>query len=153
MGAPEAAQFLSHLALAGDVAASTQNQALNALAALVYLSWLGKGGLPELALLCARKADYLRERILALPGVEPYTAGPMFREFAVRLPRPAAQVVDALADGGFLAGLDVGRFYPGGDDVLLIAVTERRTRAQMDAYVEALADVLAGRRVKEVRHA
>ena len=105
------------------------NQALNALAALVYLSWLGKRGLPELALLCARKADYLRERMLALPGVEPYTAGPVFREFAVRLPRPAAEVVAALAGRGFLAGLDAGRFYPGLDDVLLIAVTERRTRA------------------------
>jgi glycine dehydrogenase subunit 1 len=129
------------------------NQALNALAALVYLSWLGKRGLPDLALLCARKADYLRERILALPGVEPYTAGPVFREFAVRLPRPAAGVVAALAGGGFLAGLDAGRFYAGHDDVLLIAVTERRTRAELDAFVEALADALAGRRVKEVRRA
>jgi len=129
------------------------NQALNALAALVYLSWLGKRGLPELALLCARKADYLRERVLALPDVEPYTAGPIFREFAVRLPRPAAGVAAVLAGRGILAGLDAGRFYRGLDDVLLIAVTEKRTRGEMDAFAEALADTLAGRRVKEVRHA
>ena len=129
------------------------NQALNALAALVYLSWLGKRGLPELALLCARKADYLRERILALPGVEPYTAGPIFREFAVRLPRPAAEVVAALAGCGIIAGLDAGRFYPGLDDVLLIAVTERRTRAELDGFVGSLADALAGHLAQEVRHA
>jgi glycine dehydrogenase subunit 1 len=115
------------------------NQALNALAALAYLGWLGKQGLPELALLCARKADYLRERLLALPGVEPYTVGAVFREFAVRLPLPAAGVVRALEPQGFLAGLDAGRFYDGLDDVLLIAVTERRTKAQMDAFVAALA--------------
>jgi glycine dehydrogenase subunit 1 len=129
------------------------NQALNALAALVYLSWLGKRGLPELALLCARKADYLRERILVLPGVEPYTAGPIFREFAVRLPRPAAEVAAALAGRGILAGLDAGRFYPGLEDVLLVAVTEKRTRAELDVFVESLADALAGRLVKEARHA
>ena len=122
------------------------NQALNALAALVYLGWLGKQGLPELALLCARKADYLRERILALPGVEPYTVGAVFREFAVRLPRPAREVIDALVGEGVLAGLDVGRFYPGLEDVLLIAVTEKRTRAQMDAFVILLERALAGRR-------
>ena len=129
------------------------NQALNALAALVYLSWLGKRGLPELALLCARKADYLRERILALPGVEPFTAGPIFREFAVRLPRPAAEVVATLAGRGILAGLDAGRFYAGLDDVLLIAVTEKRTRADLDVFVESLAAALAGRPVKEAHNA
>ncbi|MBM3148163.1 MAG: glycine dehydrogenase, partial [Actinobacteria bacterium] len=104
-----------------------------------YLGWLGKQGLPDLALLCARRADYLRERLLALPGVEPYTVGAVFREFAVRLPVPAADVVRALEPQGFLAGLDAGRFYRGLDDVLLIAVTERRTQAQMDAFVDALA--------------
>ena len=70
------------------------NHALNALATLVYLSWLGKEGLPELGLHCARKAAYLRERLLALPGVAAFTEGPVFREFAVRLPLPAAEVVE-----------------------------------------------------------
>jgi glycine dehydrogenase subunit 1 len=119
------------------------NQALCALGALVYLGWLGKQGLPELALLCARKTDYLRERLLTLPGVEPYTVGAVFREFAVRLPVPAADVIDALACDGILAGFDVGRFYPGLDDVLLVAVTERRTRDELDAFVDALDELLA----------
>lgn len=153
------------------------NHALNALATLVYLSWLGKEGLPELGLHCARKAAYLRERLLALPGVQAFTEGHIFREFAVRLPRPAAEVIDALAPQGFLAGVPAGRFAaqfagllpaaggdggqaggggragggrtPGGtlDDVLLVAVTERRTRAELDSYVDALGEVLSGEEV------
>ncbi len=119
------------------------NHALNALAALVYLSWLGKQGLPELGLLCARKADYLRARLLEIPDVAPYTAGPIVREFALRLPRPAAGIISALAERGYLAGVDAGRFYAGLDDVLVLAVTERRTRAEMDAFAGALADELA----------
>ena len=84
------------------------NQALNALAALVHLAWLGKQGLPELAETCLRRAAYLRERLLALPGVTAYTEGPVFREFAVRLPLPAEELVDALVPKGFLAGVPLG---------------------------------------------
>ena len=128
------------------------NHALNALATLVYLSWLGKEGLPDLGLHCARKAAYLRERLLALPGVAAFTEGPVFREFAVRLPRPAAAVVDALVPEGFLAGVAVGRFagqFDGDplDDVLLVAVTEKRTRAELDAFAEALGRVLTSAEV------
>ena len=124
------------------------NHALNALAALVYLSWLGKRGLPELVALCARKTAYLRERLLQLPGVEAFTAGPVVREFAVRLPLPAASVVEALVPQGLLAGVPAARFaglFPAGehfaglDDVLIVAVTEKRTRAQLDLFVDELA--------------
>ena len=94
------------------------NHALNALATLVYLSWLGKEGLPELGLHCARKAAYLRERLLALPGVTAFTEGPVFREFAVRLPRPAAEVVEALVPQGYLAGVAVSRFAGQFDGLL-----------------------------------
>jgi glycine dehydrogenase subunit 1 len=129
------------------------NHALNALAALVHLSWLGREGLAELGLLCARKAHYLRARLLELPGVSAYTEGPVVREFAVRLPVPAADLVDALVPAGILAGVPAGRIAgrlpaTGGDedldDVLLVAVTERRTRAELDAYVAAVSAALAG---------
>ncbi len=133
------------------------NHALNALAALVYLSWLGPEGLAELGLLCARKAAYLRQALLAVPGVTAFTAGPVFREFAVRLPLPAAQLVEALVPLGFLAGVPAERFAAqfGGaagdlDGVLLIAVTEKRTCAEMDAFVAAVAAHLAS---GEVPHA
>lgn len=125
------------------------NHALNALAAVVYLSWLGKDGLPELGLHCARKAAYLRQRLLALPGVAAFTEGPVFREFAVRLPLPAIDLVEALVPAGFLAGVDAGRFagrFGDGDaldDILLVAVTEQRTRAEMDDFVAAVGRHLA----------
>ena len=124
------------------------NHALNALAALVHLAWLGKQGLPELAETCLRRTAYLRERLLALPGVATYTEGPVFREFAVRLPLPAQTLADALVPKGFLAGVPLGRFgetFAAGsalDDVLLLAVTEKRTRAEMDAFVGAVAEVI-----------
>ena len=128
------------------------NHALNALAALVHLSWLGREGLSELGLLCARKTAHLRQALLALPGVTAYTEGPVFREFAVRLPVPAAQVVEALVPQGFIAGVPAARFaaqFTGADldEVLLVAVTERRTRAEMDAFVGAVAAHLAGAEV------
>jgi glycine dehydrogenase subunit 1 len=118
------------------------NHALNALAAVVYLSWLGKKGLPELGEVCLRRAAHLRERLLALPGVAAYTEGPVFREFAVRLPIPAGRLVEDLLPLGYLAGLDVGRLVPGLDDVLLVAVTEKRTPAELDAFVAAVAEVI-----------
>jgi glycine dehydrogenase subunit 1 len=112
------------------------NHALNALAGLVYLSWLGREGLPALGLQLARSASYLRGRLLALPGVAAYTRGPVVREFAVRLPVAADALVAALVEHGYLAGLDLGRFRPELDHVLLLAVSERRTRAEIDAFVE-----------------
>ena len=118
------------------------NHALNALAGLVYLSWLGKEGLPALGLQLARSAAYLRERLLRLPGVTPYTSGPVFREFAVTLPVAAGELVAALAERGYLAGLDLGRFDPALDHVLLLAVSERRTRAEIDAFVEEVSSHL-----------
>jgi glycine dehydrogenase subunit 1 len=132
------------------------NHALNALAALVHLAWLGKQGLPELAETCLRRAAYLRERLLALPGVIAFTEGPVVREFAVRLPLPAKALVDALVPRGFLAGVPLGWVagFMGGasrgrdaaavalDDVLLLAVTEKRTRAEIDAFVDAVAEAI-----------
>jgi glycine dehydrogenase subunit 1 len=125
------------------------NHALNALAALVHLAWLGKQGLPELAETCLRRTAYLRERLLALPGVAAYTEGPVVREFAVRLPLPARDLVDALVPRGFLAGVPLGwvaGFMSASDDalddVLLIAVTEKRTKTEIDAFVDAVAEVI-----------
>ncbi|HEX9124331.1 MAG TPA: aminomethyl-transferring glycine dehydrogenase subunit GcvPA [Actinomycetota bacterium] len=117
------------------------NQTLMAIAAAVYLAWLGPHGLIEIGRQCAAKAAYAFERITEVGGVEPmFPGGPFFKEFAVRLPRPAGEVVDALVDRGFLAGVPL----PDADGHgLLVAVTERRTRDQIDALAETLAEVLA----------
>ena len=117
------------------------NQTLMALAATIHLAWLGPEGLAELGRQCASKATYAFERLTAVPGVEPAFPGRgFFKEFTVRLPRPAVQVRDALVDRGFLAGVPAPW---AGEDALIVAVTERRTRREIDALADALSEVLA----------
>ena len=116
------------------------NQTLMALAATIYLGWLGPAGLRELGEACVAKAAYAAERLCALPGVElAFPDATSFKEFAVRLPQPAIRIRDALIDRGFLAGV------PDASDgsVLLVAVTERRTRQEIDALARAMGEVLA----------
>jgi glycine dehydrogenase subunit 1 len=116
------------------------NQTLLAIAAAIYLAWLGPEGLRELGRRCAAKARYAAERLTAIPGVELLFPGaPFFKEFALRLPGPAAEIRDALVDRGFLAGVPL---EDADGRALLVAVTERRTRAEIDAFAEALAEVL-----------
>jgi len=117
------------------------NQTLMAIAATVYLSWLGPEGLAELGRRCTAKAAYAAERLLQIPGVEPLFPGaPFFKEFALRLPRPADEVRDELIERGFLAGVPL----PDADGrALLVAVTERRTKAEIDALAGAMGETLA----------
>ena len=116
------------------------NQTLMAIAATIYLGWLGPEGLAEVGRQSAAKAAYAAGRLTELPGVSLLHADArFFKEFALRLPRPAAGVVEELTERGYLAGVP----YPAaGDDVLLVAVTERRTKAQIDGFAETLAEVL-----------
>ena len=117
------------------------NQTLMALAATIYLSWLGPEGYRELGEQCAARAAYAFERLCAVPGVEPaYPQAAVFKEFALRLSRPATEVCSRLLDAGFLAGVPAPWVGP---EVLLVAVTEQRTRSQIDAFATALAAVLA----------
>ncbi|MFM7719415.1 MAG: aminomethyl-transferring glycine dehydrogenase subunit GcvPA [Actinomycetota bacterium] len=117
------------------------NQTLMAVAATIHLAWLGPRGLAELGEACAAKAAYAAERLTAIPGVALlHPDAPFFKEFALALPRPAAQVRDALLGRGFLAGVPL----PDADGrALLVAVTERRTRGEIDALAQAMGEVLA----------
>ena len=119
------------------------NEALNALAATVYLAWVGERGLREVAGLCARNAHYARDAIAGIPGFEPLFDSPFFNEFAVRTPVPAGEIVAALLEKGILAGLDLARYDYGLDRALLIALTERRDRSDIDRLVEALSEFAA----------
>jgi glycine dehydrogenase subunit 1 len=121
------------------------NQTLIAIAAMIQLSWLGTSGLRELALRCARGTRYTREAALGIPGVSLLAPAATLREFALRLPVPADTVVARMADEGFLAGVPVGLeggVVCDGGDALLVSVTERRTRDEIDAYVSALEKVV-----------
>lgn len=110
------------------------NETLIAVAFAVHLAWLGTHGLRELALRCARGARYTREALLGIGGVEAVAEAPVLREFGVRTPVAAEVVVERMAESGFLAGIPLDDEYGGG---LLVAVTERRTRHEIDAYVAA----------------
>ncbi len=114
----------------------TTNQTLLALGGLVYLSWLGPQGLREVGETCLALADYAKDR-LNLPLV--FSEETTFKEFAVRVGRPAREVVAAALAQGVHPGYALGRDYPGLDDALLIAVTERRTRDEIDRLAEVLA--------------
>jgi glycine dehydrogenase subunit 1 len=117
------------------------NQTLMALAAAVYLSWLGPEGLVELGRQCVAKTEYAATALAAVPGIRfEFPDEPRFKEFAVRLPRPVHEVIDAMVERGFLAGVPIPR---GRDDLLVVAVTERRSRAEIDAYVSAMSEVVA----------
>jgi len=116
------------------------NSGLCTLAFSIHLSLLGETGLRDLALLNHEKALATRDALATVPGVEILTSR-FFNEFAVRLPKPAAEVVEALAQHRVLAGVPYSRLNPGAgmDDVLLVAATE----TTLDADIRILAGMLA----------
>jgi glycine dehydrogenase subunit 1 len=119
------------------------SQALNALGGLIYLAWLGKRGVVELGELLAQRTAYARERLAALDGVELLHEAPVVREFAVRLEAPVTAVLDRVSEEGIAAGYPLGREYPEYEDGLLIALTERRSRADIDRLTDSLARTIA----------
>jgi glycine dehydrogenase subunit 1 len=120
----------------------TTNQTLLALGGLVYLTWLGPQGLRELGETCLSLAEYAKQRLGDEEGLEVlFSKQATFKEFAVRVGRNAREVVAAARERGVHPGYALGRDYEGMDDVLLVAVTERRTPAEIDLLAEALAEV------------
>jgi len=118
------------------------NEALNALAAGIYMAALGRQGIRRVAEVCARRAHYARERLCTIPGVRAAYDAPVFHEFALRVP-VAPEVLNArLAERGILGGLPLGEWYPDLADGWLVCVTEARTRAQIDALVAATAEAV-----------
>jgi glycine dehydrogenase subunit 1 len=121
------------------------SQALNALGGIVYLAWLGKRGVAELGELLAQRTAYARERLAQLDGVELLHEAPVVREFAVRLDAPVEPVLERCAEEGIAAGYWLGREYPEYDDGLLVALTERRSRADIDRLADALERAIAAK--------
>jgi len=120
------------------------NSGLCALAFTIHLALLGEAGFRKLAALNHGRAVQLAERLAGVTGVEVVTDA-FFNEFAVRLPRPAAEVVSELATREILAGVPVSRLIPGDaglDDILLVAATECNGEDDIDAFASALGEVL-----------
>ena len=113
-------------------------QALNALAGTIYLAWLGRRGIVELGELLVRRTAYARDRLAAVEGVELLHDAPVAREFALRLAAPVAEVLDRVSGEGIAAGYPLGREYPEYDNGLLVAITERRSKEDIDRLADAL---------------
>ncbi|MHC5021020.1 MAG: aminomethyl-transferring glycine dehydrogenase subunit GcvPA [Planctomycetota bacterium] len=122
------------------------SQSLYALRAAIYCSLLGPQGLREVAELSLTKAHTLARRLAAeAPGYElKFPDQPFVREFALRCPKPAAEVVAAGVEHGILAGIDCGQYDPALSDTLLVACTERRSAEDLDQYVAALNQIAEG---------
>jgi glycine dehydrogenase subunit 1 len=121
----------------------TTNQTLLALGGLVYLTWLGPQGLREVGETCMSLAGYAR-RLLEEAGLElAFPDKTTFKELAVRVGRNANEVVRAARERGVHPGYGLGRDYEGMDDCVLVAVTEKRSPAEIERLVEVLAEAAA----------
>lgn len=118
------------------------NEALCALRAAVFVSLLGREGLKELAEHNYQKAEFAKEELSRIPGVEVKRSSPTFNEFTVQLPHHADEVVYRMIDKGFACGFPLGRYYKGMDNYLLIAVTEKRTKEDILGLAGSLEAVL-----------
>jgi glycine dehydrogenase subunit 1 len=114
------------------------NQALCALAATVYLSLLGKSGIREVSRLCLEKSHYLAGELSKLDRFRLAFSHPFFKEFTLECEKNPKDIIQNLLGEGIFAGVDLGRFDPKWEKYLLIAVTEKRTREEMDKFVELM---------------
>jgi glycine dehydrogenase subunit 1 len=113
---------------------------------VIYLSWLGRRGIVELAGLLLQRTAYARERLAEIEGVRLLHDRPVVREFAVALRAPVDQVIARCRASGVNPGYPLQRDYPELEEGLLVAITERRTRADIDRLAEALTAAVAAER-------
>ena len=129
------------------------SQALNALAGVVYLSWLGRRGIVELGELMLARTHYARRALTALDGVEALhpASAPVVREFALRLDADVAAVRERCAAQGVNPGADLHALTGREEDRggLLVAITERRTRADIDRLADVLGAAVAAERQEQ----
>ena len=114
------------------------NEALCALAAAIYLSLLGKSGLRKIAELCLQKSHYAAEQISKIDGFKLKFQNPFFKEFVIETPMPAKRVIKLLLKKNILAGIDLSTFDGKLKNCLLVSVTEKRTKEEIDCLVESL---------------
>jgi len=115
------------------------NQGLIALMNTIYLSLLGKQGLVDVAELCVQKTHYAAQRALEVAGVRPAFTSAFAREVALALPVPAREAVARGRAAGVLLGVDGAVYGPGCERLLVVAATEKRTRADIERWARALA--------------
>ena len=124
------------------------SQALNALAGVIYLSWLGRAGIVELVELMLQRTAYARERLTEIEGIALLHDQPVVREFAVALDAPVERVVARCREQGVNPGYPLRSDYPELGDGLLVAITEQRTRADIDRLADVLGAAVAAERTE-----
>ncbi len=118
------------------------NQGLLALRASIYLAVMGPRGLRQAAELSTRKAHYAAEQLAAVPGFSLPFPGPFFKEFVIRSRFDPKDLLFEVGQLGFHGGIDLGRWYPDLRDCILIAVTEKRTKHEIDGLVAAYQEAI-----------
>jgi glycine dehydrogenase subunit 1 len=118
------------------------NQGLMVTAATIYMSLLGSQGLSRVALASHSQTAELVNLLAAINGVEALFDGPHFHEAGVRLDRPVAPVLDALAARDILGGFDLSQYFPELGNALLVCATETKTTADLEAYADALQEIM-----------
>lgn len=117
------------------------NQGLMALATTIYISLLGKSGIKQVSQLCYNKAHYAADKIKELPGYELVSNGSFFNEFAIKTSKPVEDINMHLLEHGVLGGYDLGKTFPELINHMLIAVTEKNSKEDIDYLVELLSEV------------
>jgi len=118
------------------------NEALCALCALVYLCTLGKQGIIDLGNQCLLRSHYLHSRIKELKGIKPAFSQEFFKEFLVETERPAQEVLDKMLEHKIFGGVPLSIFRKDMQNHILISVTEKRTKEELDNYITCLKEIL-----------
>ncbi|UCE37145.1 MAG: aminomethyl-transferring glycine dehydrogenase subunit GcvPA [Thermoplasmata archaeon] len=118
------------------------NQALNALAATIYLAVMGKHGLKEAAEICYQRAHYASKKISDVKGFEMRFSVPFFNEFLIECPKSPKEINRTLLSKNILGGFEVGKYYEEMENCMLLCVTEMNTKSQIDELVNAIAEGL-----------
>ena len=108
----------------------------------MHLTALGPTGLKETAELCVRKAHYAAEQLCKVPGVKLKFDRPFFKEFTLSVPGDVPKMLKRLREQGYHGGLATGRWYPAHADGLAVAVTEKRTKEEIDGLAGVVKSIL-----------
>ena len=117
------------------------NQGIVMLSAAIYMALMGKEGISKVAELSTRKSHYLAEQINGLKGYELMFSAPFFKEFVVKTPVAPAKLIESLLDEKIFAGIDLSSYDYGLENCMLVCVTEKRTKEEMDKFVNSLSNV------------
>jgi glycine dehydrogenase subunit 1 len=118
------------------------NEALLALCALIYLCTLGKQGIIDAGNLCLSKSHYLRDKLKGLKGIKVVYEQEFFKEFLVETEKPAKEVLDSLLEQKIFGGVPLSMFDEKRENQFLIAVTEKRTKEELDLFADYLSKIL-----------